>query len=635
MRKPLIPLLLAILFGCTTKTAVKEVTQYTIEQFMNNQRMFGGSFSHDEKKILITNDESGVFNLYSISIEDGYRTQLTYSDTNSLFGTTYFPNDDRILFRSDNNGDEVYHIFLREPDGTVKNLTPYEGARSLFYGWMYDEQSFIYGSNRRDKRFMDVYEVSLDDFSEKMIYKNEDGLEFDGISRDKKYAVLIQSITTDNNEMYLLNLETKEVKHITEHEGNATYSSMDFGHDSKSLYYLTNEGSEYMYLRKYDIENDSHETVLEKDWDISYSYLSREGTYRITGINADAETVIEIMNTKTNEEVNFPSDIQGDITNVNISKSEKLMNFWVGSSKSPSDLYVYSFEDNSAKLLASTLNPELNKDDLVEGEVVRYPSFDDLEIPAILYKPQQASEVNKVPALVWVHGGPGGQSRLSYFPLIQYLVNHGYAILAVNNRGSSGYGKTFYAMDNQNHGEADLQDCVEGKNYLASLDFIDGEKIGIIGGSYGGFMVMAALTRQPEEFDVGVNLFGVTNWLRTLKSIPPWWESFREALYAEMGNPETDSVRLYSISPLFHADKITKPFMVLQGAQDPRVLQVESDEIVEAARENGVYVEYVLFDDEGHGFVKKENQIDGYGKVLTFLDEYLKKEGTEETEATE
>ena len=207
-------------------------------------------------------------------------------------------------------------------------------------------------------------------------------------------------------------------------------------------------------------------------------------------------------------------------------------------------------------------------------------------------------------------------------------MNHGYAILAVNNRGSSGYGKTFYKMDDQNHGDKDLKDCIAGKDWLAEQDYIDGSKIGIIGGSYGGYMTMAALTYAPEEFEVGVNIFGVTNWLRTLKSIPPWWESFKEALYTEMGDPNTeDSVRLRQISPLFHADKVTKPLIVLQGAQDPRVLKVESDEIVAEVKKNGVPVEYVLFEDEGHGFVKKENQIQAYGSVLKFLDKYLKGEG--------
>jgi dipeptidyl aminopeptidase/acylaminoacyl peptidase len=301
-----------------------------------------------------------------------------------------------------------------------------------------------------------------------------------------------------------------------------------------------------------------------------------------------------------------------------------------GSSNSTSNLYLYDLESEAFKQLTNTLNPEINPQDLVEAEVVRYASFDGVQIPAIYYKPKTASEDNKVPALVWVHGGPGGQSRASYSSIIQYLVNHGYAILAVNNRGSSGYGKTFFQMDDQNHGEADLQDCIEGKNYLASLPYIDADKIGIMGGSYGGFMTMRAMTHTPDEFKVGVNLFGVTNWLRTLQSIPPWWESFREALYLEMGNPNTaDSVRLYDISPVFHGDKVTNPVMVLQGATDPRVLQVESDEMVAAIEGNGVLVEYVLFEDEGHGFVKKENEIEGYSKILAFLDKYLKN-GAEE-----
>ena len=316
-----------------------------------------------------------------------------------------------------------------------------------------------------------------------------------------------------------------------------------------------------------------------------------------------------------------------DVLAVVISPSEKLMRLTVGTSTAPSHIYLYNFETNELKPLTNTLNPEINPEDLVAAEVVRYKSFDGLEIPAIYYKPQNASPDNKVPALVWVHGGPGGQSRVGYFALIQYMVNHGYAVLAVNNRGSSGYGKTFYKMDDQNHGDKDLQDCIYGKKYLQSLDYIDPEKIGIIGGSYGGYMTMAAMAFAPEEFKVGVNIFGVTNWLRTMKSIPPYWESFKKALYAEMGDPTSaDSVRLYNISPLFHADKIKNPVMVLQGANDPRVLQVESDEIVEAMRQNNVPVEYVIFPDEGHGFVKKENEIKGYGAIVTFLDQYLKGE---------
>jgi len=216
---------------------------------------------------------------------------------------------------------------------------------------------------------------------------------------------------------------------------------------------------------------------------------------------------------------------------------------------------------------------------------------------------------------------------VGFSSLIQYLVNHDYAVIAVNNRGSSGYGKTFYRMDDQNHGDKDLKDCVWAKKWLASQDYIDPDKIGIIGGSYGGYMTMAAMTFEPDEFKAGVNIFGVTNWLRTLKSIPPWWGSFRDALFQEMGNPHTDdSIRLYNISPLFHAHQVKNPIMVLQGANDPRVLQIESDEIVEAVRKNDVYVEYVIFPDEGHGFAKTDNRITGYGQILDFLNIYLKGE---------
>jgi len=344
------------------------------------------------------------------------------------------------------------------------------------------------------------------------------------------------------------------------------------------------------------------------------------------GINEDGKTTLKITDAAGNP-VAFPDMGDGSIAGINISDSEKWARLTVSSSKSPSNLFLYNFESKEVKQLTNSLNPEINTEHLVAAEVVRYPSFDGLEIPAIYYKPQQATADNKVPALVWVHGGPGGQSRVGFNQLIQYLVNHGYAVLAVNNRGSSGYGKTFFAGDDRNHGDKDLQDCIYGKKYLQSLDYIDADKIGIMGGSYGGYMTMAAMTFTPDEFKVGVNLFGVTNWIRTLRSIPPYWEAARQALYREMGDPNTeDSTRLYGNSPLFHAHKVTNPVMVLQGANDPRVLQIESDEIVQAVEANGVPVEYIVFPDEGHGFIKKENQIKGYKGILDFLNLHLKGE---------
>lgn len=596
---------------------------YTIEQMMDNEAIGGSSFSPDKSKVLLSSNRSGIYNMYTVPIAGGELTPITESDSSSVFGISYFPKDERMLFRMDGNGDEIYHIYLRDTIGNHKDLTPYEGSRASFYGWTDDKKSFLFSSNKRDARFNDLYEMDLETFTPKMLYQNNDGYFLGGLSDDKKYLPLIKPINTNDSDLFLYGMEDNSLMKInTEQSANGPE---DYSPDGKSLYYTTDANGEFAQLMKYNIAEKTSEKVMERSWDIMGSYFTENGTYQVTYINEDAKNAIEIIDVATGNSIDLPATDAMDITNVGFSDDEKWMTFYAGGSHTPSDLYVYNIENKEQTKLTDVLNTEIQAQDLVNAEVIRYTSFDGLEIPAIYYRPHQASTNTKVPALVWVHGGPGGQSRQGFSSLIQYIVNHGYAVLAVNNRGSSGYGKTFYQMDDLNHGDKDLKDCVAGKNWLAEQSEIDGEKIGIIGGSYGGYMTMAALTYTPEEFDVGVNLFGVTNWIRTLRSIPPWWEAQKEALYLELGDPNSaDSVRLRAISPLFHTDKVTKPLIVLQGSKDPRVLQVESDEIVAGVRKNGVPVEYVLFEDEGHGFVKKENQIEAYSKVLEFLDTYLK-----------
>jgi len=616
---------------------VLNLEQYTIEQFMDNEAVGGGSFSPDKSNLLISSNRSGIYNMYTVPTSGGEYTPITASDSSSIFAVSYFPNDNRMLFRTDGNGDEIFHLYLRDTDGTTKELTPDVGARVSFYGWSHDEKSFYYGSNKRNPQYMDVYLMDIDSFESTMVYQNDEGLDVSGISNDKNTLSLSKTINTNDSDLFLYSLSDKKMTKINETlSGN---SAEDFSTDGKNFYYTTDDGSEFSYLMKYNIASGSKEKVLEKSWDISGSYFTNNGKYMVTYINEDAKNVIEVKDMASGNNIELPDFKDRSITNVGFSRDESMMRMYVGGSNSPSDLFTYNLESKEQKQITNVLNDDIDVSHLVNAKVIRYKSFDGVEIPAIYYLPHQASAENKVPALVMVHGGPGGQSRQNFSFITQYLVNHGYAVLAVNNRGSSGYGKTFYQMDDLNHGEKDLQDCVEGKNWLAAQTEIDGDKIGIMGGSYGGYMTMAALTYTPEEFTVGVNLFGVTNWIRTLKSIPPWWESFKDALYKELGDPySADSTRLKRISPLFHTDKVTKPLIVLQGAKDPRVLQVESDEIVAGVKANGVPVEYVLFEDEGHGFVKKENQIEAYSSILKFLDVYLKKVGEPidgETQKTE
>ncbi len=608
-----------------TAVATHRVRQYTIEQFMDTVRIGGGSFSFDEKQILFHSNKSGIFNVYTVAVSGGEPKQLTSSTKESTFAVSYLPSDTRFIYTYDHGGNENSHLYLREQDGSERDLTPGEKTKANFLGWAHDRKSFFYSTNERDPKYFDVFEMIVADMKPALIFKDETGYDFADISNDKRYLAFSKpGDSTIDSDIFLYDAQQKELKKITPHTGEVSFNAQSFDPQSKNLYLTTDEGKEFAYLKRYELATGNSAVVEKTAWDIWGTYFSRNGKYRVTIINHDARTVIKIYEAATGELVPLPKLPGGDITGVTFAPSETRMAFYLNGDRSPSNLYVYDFATRKATKLTNSLNPEINANDLVEAENIRYKSFDGMEVPAILYKPQEATSANKVPALVLVHGGPGGQARRGYKAQVQFLVNHGYAVLDVNNRGSSGYGKTFFTADDRKHGREPLWDVVEAKKYLQSTGWVDEQKIGVMGGSYGGYMVLAALAFKPQEFAVGVDIFGVSNWVRTLKSIPPYWESARKSLYKEIGDPETQLEMLKASSPLFHADKIRRPLIVLQGANDPRVIKPESDEIVEAAKKSGVPVEYVVFDNEGHGFTKKVNEIRANKAILEFLDKHLR-----------
>jgi dipeptidyl aminopeptidase/acylaminoacyl peptidase len=609
----------------TATNTARNVKQYTIDQFYKSSEVFGGDISADDKKMLVTSNENGIYNAFEIDIASGQKKALTGSVRESIFASSYVPGTTNIIYNSDKGGNEISHLYLRKTNGKVKDLTPGKEEKAQFWNWSRNNKYLYYLSNKRDQKFFDLYKMDTTKWIPAMIYKNEKGFDAGAMSDNERYLVLVENLTTSSNNIYLFDQQTNQTKKINTDGVETINSPLQFSLDNNTLYYLTNDGSEFTYVSKYDVATGKKEKLYESNWDVAWMALSYNEKYRVIYVNEDAQNKLHLFDHKTGKELDFPVIEDGNILGVGISRNENKMRITVGSSKAPNNMYIYDFKTKELKKLTNTLNPAINEEDLVAGKVIRYKSFDGLEIPGIYYKPHQANPQNKAAAVVFVHGGPGGQAGLFYYSLIQYLVNHGYAVLDVNNRGSSGYGKTFFKMDNRNHGDKDLKDVVWAKKHLASLPYIDSSKIGILGGSYGGYMTLAALCFHPDEFKAGVDLFGVANWPRTLKEIPPYWESFKKALYEELGDPNTiDSVRLQKYSPLLHASNIKKPLMVLQGANDPRVLKKESDEVVETVKKNGVPVEYVVFADEGHGFVKKENEIKGYGQILQFLEKYLK-----------
>ncbi|MGQ8365549.1 prolyl oligopeptidase family serine peptidase [Glaciecola sp. 1036] len=606
------------------KPIVKEVPQYSVEDFFETTTLLGSRIDAKGEYILVSSDASGVFNAFKYPVNGGDPIALTNSTEDSVWVVDWLNGENRFLYVSDKGGDELDHVYVQESDGSVVDLTPGDNLKASFLAFNDDKSQVYILTNERDNNLFDLYRYSTEDYSRTLIYENTENLSLDIISQDGRYLAASKSISNQKTDLYLIDLvnDDKKPKLITDAEAQVEHSALTFIPGKHKLVYAGNEDSEFYQAYTYDIVTNNTELTYPTDWDITYYYYSPQGRYIVVNTNEDAKIKVTIIDTKTRQPVDLPELPVGSIQNVNFNQDETAIAFLLNADSTPSNLYYHKLGSSSAKKLSKTLNPKMSSDELVESTVERFESFDGLSVPGLLYRPHAASADNKVPAIVLVHGGPGGQARKDYNPTIQHLVNNGYAIFDVNNRGSSGYGKTFYHLDDKKHGEDDLQDIVYAKKYLQSLDWVEQDKIAIMGGSYGGYMVMAAMA-FTNEFKLGINIFGVTNWVRTLESIPPWWGSFRQALYDELGDPATDKERLTRISPLFHADKIQSPVLIVQGANDPRVLQIESDEMVENMRANEVPVEYVLFDDEGHGFTKKENRIAAQKAYINFLRKYL------------
>jgi acetyl esterase/lipase/Tol biopolymer transport system component len=596
-----------------------QLVQYSVDQFLDTKRYSSGVFSHDERRVFFSSDEGGEFNVYSISREGEDLRQHTFLKGRSAFMLCDLPHDMGFLYSSDGGGDELFHIFLCRRDGTTQDLTPYPGAQSRFHSMSHDEKSFFFISNRRDPNCMDLYEMDLAALLPRQIFQNTGEFEIEHISSDKRFLSLKKTRSWNAIDLYLFDLEKKELVNLSPTSGDIINTSCCFSPDSKTLYFLSDEGSDFTYVKSYSIESKKFEIVRKADWDIVDYRLSPDGKYSLQVINEDAAFRVELFD-PFHREVELPKLPNGAITNVLFSKNSDRLLLEVRGDRTPLEYYCYDRKEKSSSCLTPAFGADVDVRNLVDSERVRFSSYDGMKIPALYYKPR---DLQKRAAIIWVHGGPNIQSMQWYNPTIQFLVNHGYAVLAVNHRGSIGYGKTFLRASDHQAGKADLDDCIWAKKFLLTTGDFDENKIGIAGESFGGYMVLAALAFRPDEMALGVDIYGVANWLRTLKSLPSWNATRRDAFYKRIGNPETEVAYLESISPLFHASSIKKPLLVVQGTNDVRVLKIESDQIVDEVRKNGVPCEYLLIQDEGHGFLNKESEKKVLQTMLDFLNKNL------------
>ncbi len=558
--------------------------RYSVAQFLATVSHGGASFSPDGSRLLVHSDASGVFNLYALPVDGGEPVPLTRSAERSLFAEGYFPVDERILYRSDPAGGGGDHLYVREADGRTRDLTPGEGHRAVFYGWADDQRRFYIGTNERDERTFDVYQIDAATYRRELVLENTPGFDFADVTADGRWVVLSKTHSLLDADLYFLDRQTGQVQLLTPHEGDITYRPLAFAPSGRRLLYLTDEGHEFLYLVELDLETAERRVVWRAERDVLFAEISRGGGYLVVGVDADARSELHVLDTATGAASALPELLPGvEVTEVEFAANDAAMALTAASPSGPRDLFVQALPEGEPRQLTYALGPEIDPEDLVEPEVVRFPSLDGLEIPGLLYRPHQASPEASVPALVWLHAGRGGQSRVGYEALVQYLVNQGTAVLAVNHRGSAGYGKTFLAFADRAPGEGILDDAVAGRALLARTGWVDGERIGILGEGHGGTLALAALVLRPEGFVAGVDRFG----------------------------------------PLAHPPSLRRPLLVLRDASEPGPVRPEPKVGLASAGADGVPVEVVLVDGDRPHLATRASRELAYGAIGEFLDRTL------------
>jgi dipeptidyl aminopeptidase/acylaminoacyl peptidase len=603
--------------------------QYTCAQFLSTAKISGLAFSPDEDRILFTSDASGILNAYEVSVSSRRQTQLTHSTTENIQSVSYFPKDRRILVSRDCGDVENSVLCVLHPDGNETRLTNRERVQTIFHDWSPDQKAFYVSTNERDAGFFDLYKIDAANYERTLLFQSADRYHFNAISSDEQLALFIKLKSMSKADVFLYDLSTKQMKSVTCDEGEVLNCLPVFDRDARAIYYISDKGSNYRHVRRCDLLTGESLCVETAPGDVGWTFFSSDYRRRITLLNEQQSTrrVMRIHDELSGDESTVPGFSHDSITSAILSPSGGRLAFCVNGDRAPGNIYVHDFETELTTKLTESLNPAIAREELVESEVISFRSFDGLEIPCLLWRPRQATSMQKAPALVWVHGGPGGRMSKGYKGRIQYLLNHGYVVLGVNYRGSSGFGKEFLSADRRKHGREPLWDCLMAKKHLMTLDFVDASNIGIIGASFGGFMVLAALTFAPEEFSAGVDICGPSNFLSLADSLPPYWDV--KSFYDKLGDLEKGRDELKSISPVFYVDRIKRPLMILQGARDPRCPRDQSDEMVRAIRETGGKVEYMVFEDEAHGFRKRKNAICAFEAILKFLDSNLKGESAQ------
>ncbi len=629
--------------------------RFPIERYLNIRSASAPTLAPGGERIAFLSNVTGTAQVWSIAATGGWPEQLTFYPDRVDF-VKWSPDGTGLIFGKAVGGDENAQLYWMSPDGAeIKQLTNAPKIRHNFGAWSADGRRISYASNQRHPNFFDIYAMDVRTGEESLVYQQDGSNAPAAWSPDGRFIVVSRSSDTLSldNDLYLVELATKNATHLTPHTGAASYGDVHFTRDGRALILSTNAGGEWQSLARLDLATRKLEPATNNNaaaWDTDATEMSADARLFAYALNREgfSELYVRRLNDAgagSDKDVPVALPGKGIVSGLEFSRDGRTLAFTFAGSRYNPDVWLYDVKTRKLQQLTRSSRAGIPQSTFIEPELIHYKTFDGREIPAWYYRPLAAAmagngnEVVKVatrngtlpplntttigglPVIVSVHGGPEGQERPAFNPTYQYFLARGYAVLAPNVRGSTGYGKTYTHLDDVKLREDSVKDLAASVAWLKTSGNADPRRIAVLGGSYGGYMTLAAVTLYPDLWAAAIEMFGISNFETNLKNTSGYRRRQREREYGTLAD---DLEFLRSVSPIYKVDRITAPLLVFQGKNDPRVPYTESEQIVKALRDRRAPVEYTLFDDEGHGFVKLNNRLILYPKIVDFLERYMK-----------